>query len=80
MYQISLVLEVILKAGLNCCLIVCNLVLLIQLILLHTLYLINTSRKEDPDPVSAYLFTIALEVLFVFIKSNENIKGIEIFK
>ena len=28
------------------------------------------------DPLSAYLFIIALEVLFVFIKSNENIKGI----
>ena len=32
------------------------------------------------DPVSAYLFILALEVLFIFIKSNENIKGIEIFK
>ena len=32
------------------------------------------------DPVSAYLFILPLEVIFVFIKSNENIKGIEIFK
>ena len=32
------------------------------------------------DPVSAYLFILALEVLFIFIKNNENIKGIEIFK
>ena len=32
------------------------------------------------DPVSAYLFILALEVRFVFIKSNENIKHIEIFK
>ena len=32
------------------------------------------------DPISAYLFIVALEFLFVFIKSNENIKGIEIFK
>ena len=32
------------------------------------------------DPVSGYLFILALEVFFVFIKSNENIKGIEIFK
>ena len=32
------------------------------------------------DPVSAYLFILALEVLFVFIKNNENIKSIEIFK
>ena len=31
-------------------------------------------------PVSAYLFILALEVLFVFVKSNENIKGIEVFK
>ena len=30
------------------------------------------------DPVSAYLFILALEVLFVFIKSNENIEGTEI--
>ena len=32
------------------------------------------------DPVSAYLFIVALEFLFVFIKSNENIKVTEIFK
>ena len=35
---------------------------------------------HQSDPVSAYLFILALEVLFVFIKSNKNIKGIEIFK
>ena len=32
------------------------------------------------DPVSAYFFILALEVLSVFIKSNENIKGMETFK
>ena len=32
------------------------------------------------DPISTYLFILALEVLFIFIKNNENIKGIEIFK
>ena len=32
------------------------------------------------DPVSAYFFILALKFLFVFIKSNENIKGTEIFK
>ena len=32
------------------------------------------------EPVSAYLFILALEVLFVFIESNENVKGTEIFK
>ena len=32
------------------------------------------------DPVSAYFFILSLEVLFVFIKSNENIKCIETSK
>ena len=36
------------------------------------------------DSVLAYLFILALEVIFIFIKSNErineNIKGMEIFK
>ena len=40
---------------------------------------LEKGARQD-DPVSAYLFILALEVLFVFIKSNENIKGIEIFK
>ena len=40
---------------------------------------LEKGARQD-DPVSAYLFMLALEVLFVFIKSNENIKGIEIFK
>ena len=35
---------------------------------------------HQSDPLSAYLFILALEVHFVFIKSNKNIKGIEIFK
>ena len=40
---------------------------------------LEKGARQD-DPVSAYLFILALEVLFVFIKSNENIKGIEIFE
>ena len=32
------------------------------------------------DLVSNYLFTLALELLFVFIKINENIKDLKIFK
>ena len=36
--------------------------------------------SRQGDPVSAYLLILALEVLFIFIKSNENIKGTEIFK
>ena len=31
------------------------------------------------DPISAYLFILALEVLFLLIKSNPDIKGIKIF-
>ena len=32
------------------------------------------------DPVSAYLYILVLEVLFLFIKKHPEIKGIEIFK
>ena len=32
------------------------------------------------DPISAYLFIIALETVFIMIKSNQNIKGINILK
>lgn len=32
------------------------------------------------DPISPYLFILALEVLFVMIKNKESIKGIEIFE
>ena len=35
---------------------------------------------RQSDPVSAYLFILALKVFFVFIKSNETIRGIKIFK
>ena len=31
------------------------------------------------DPISAYLFILALEILFIFIKFNKNIEGINIF-
>ena len=31
------------------------------------------------DPSSAYLFIIALEITFAMIKSNPNIKGLNIF-
>ena len=45
-----------------------------------TPYLILGKGARQGGPVSAYLFVLALEVLFIFFKSNENIKGIEIFK
>ena len=31
------------------------------------------------DPISAYLFVLALEVFFILLKSNKNVKGIKIF-
>ena len=31
------------------------------------------------DPISAYLFIIALEVLFILIKNKDNIKGIDLY-
>ena len=31
------------------------------------------------DPISAYLFILALELFFILIKSNKNIHGINIF-
>ena len=31
------------------------------------------------DPISAYLFIIALDIIFAMIKSNPSIKGLNIF-
>ena len=31
------------------------------------------------DPISAYLFILVLEIVFIFNKENKNIKGINIF-
>ena len=31
------------------------------------------------DPISAYLFILVLEIVFISIRSNGNIKGIKIF-
>ena len=32
------------------------------------------------DPISAYVFILCLEILFILIKNDPNIKGIEIFE
>ena len=32
------------------------------------------------DPMSAYVFVLCLEILFILIKNDPNIKGIEIFE
>ena len=32
------------------------------------------------DPISAYLFILCLEIVFILIKANKKVKGIDIFK
>ena len=32
------------------------------------------------DPVSAYLFVLCLEIIFILIKANNRVKGINIFE
>ena len=35
--------------------------------------------KGQGDPISAYLFILALEILFSFIKNDSSMKGMEVF-
>ena len=44
-----------------------------------TSYLKLKKRAHQGDPISAYLFAIALEVIFEMIKSSPNKKGLNIF-
>ena len=44
----------------------------------HYLKLEKVTQFLD-DPISAYLFIIALEIIFAMIKSNPNLKGHDIF-
>ena len=46
----------------------------------------NTTRyfklekgTRQADPISAYLFTLVLEIVFLSIKENKNIEGLNIF-
>ena len=35
---------------------------------------------RQSDPISAYLFILCLEIVFILIKANKRVKGINIFK
>ena len=46
----------------------------------NTTQYFNLERgARQGDPISAYLFIIALEILFILMKSNNDIQGLEIF-
>ena len=32
------------------------------------------------DPISAYLFILVLEILFIFVKNNPKVKGLKIVR
>ena len=44
-----------------------------------TPYLKLERGTRQPDPISAYLFILALEVVFSLIKANLDIKGLQFF-
>ena len=35
---------------------------------------------RQQDPISAYLFILALEIFLIFVKRNPKVKGLEIFR
>ena len=35
--------------------------------------------KGQGDPISEYLFILVLEIVFLYIEENKNIKGLNIF-
>ena len=45
-----------------------------------TQYFNSERGSPQGDPVTAYLFILVLEILFLFIKKQPEVKGIEIFE
>ena len=42
-------------------------------------YFSLSSGTRQGDPISAYLFILVMEILFIQIRSNENIHGLKFF-
>ena len=45
-----------------------------------TKYFKLQKRARQGNPISAYLFILCLEIVFILIQANKRVKGINIFK
>ena len=46
----------------------------------NTIYFKLQNGARQGDPISAYLFILCLEIVFILIKANKRVKGINIFE